>query len=142
MSRALGQSRPAADNGEMAGREPYVVDTRLVAQETGSGSEAINDTAARWNVWGTDLGHMFEHRGRVHMVFGDTLGPPGHPSQPSVDWRSNTMAISSDTSPADGLLFDEMISDRPGHAKELLSSAKVSARVRRPGSRTSLLSGL
>ena len=100
-------------------------DTRLVAQETGSPPEAINNTAARWNVWGTDLGHMFEHRGRIHMVFGDTLGPPGHPDLPSQDWRSNTMAMSSDPTPDDGLLFDDMITDAPGHAKELLSSAKV-----------------
>ncbi len=105
--------------------EPEVLDTRLVAQETGSPPEAINNTAARWNVWGADLGHMFEHRGRIHMVFGDTLGPPGHPELPSQDWRSNTMAMSSDPTPDDGLLFDDMITDAPGHAKELLSSAKV-----------------
>jgi hypothetical protein len=114
----------AARAGNSSG-EAHMLDTRLVAQETGSPPEAINDTAARWNVWGTDLGHMFEHRGRIHMVFGDTLGPPGHPDLPSEDWRSNTMAISSDTNPDDGLLFDDMITDAAGHAKELLSSAKV-----------------
>jgi len=115
----------SAGRAETSPGEAHVLDTRLVAQETGSGSDAINDTATRWNVWGTDLGHMFEHRGRIYMVFGDTLGPPGHPALPSEDWRSNTIAISSDTNPHDGLVFDDMISDAPGHAKELLSSAKV-----------------
>lgn len=115
----------SAGRAETSPGEAHVLDTHLVAQETGSGSDAINDTATRWNVWGTDLGHMFEHRGRIYMVFGDTLGPPGHPALPSEDWRSNTIAISSDTNPHDGLVFDDMISDAPGHAKELLSSAKV-----------------
>lgn len=105
--------------------EAAVLDTRLVAQETGSGPEALNDTARRWNVWGADLGHMFEYRGRIYMVFGDTFGVPGHPDQSPQDWRSNTMAISSDATPDDGLRFDDMICDTAGHAKELLPSRKV-----------------
>jgi len=56
------------------------LDTQLVAQETGGGPAAINDTAVRWNVWGTDLGHMFEFRDRIYMVFGDPFGPPGRPA--------------------------------------------------------------
>jgi hypothetical protein len=102
-----------------------VLKVELIAQETGRGPAAINDTAVQWNVWGADLGHMFEYRDRIYMVFGDTFGSPGRPAPGADDWRSNTMAVTSDATPQDGLVFDAMITDVPGHAKELLSSRKV-----------------
>ncbi|MGH3098585.1 MAG: DUF4185 domain-containing protein [Streptosporangiales bacterium] len=99
--------------------------TYRIAHETGESS--INHTGSRWNIYGTDLGHMFTYHGRTYMTFGDTFGPPAaNPffSKPHSDWRSNTMAYSSDRDPSDGLTFDGMITDRPGHAKELLPSLK------------------
>ncbi len=104
--------------------------TYQLAQENGSGS--LNHTDTRWGVFGADLGHMFMHHGKMYMVFGDTFGgPAAHPfnSQDHGDWRSNTMArinIRASTNPLHGLTFDEMITDQPGHAKELLHSLKVS----------------
>jgi hypothetical protein len=100
-----------------------VGDTQEVARLTGPGS--INETDRRWFVYGTDLGHMFEHRGRTYMVFGDTFGPPGKPPAFGEDWRSNVMAFSRDRDPSDGLSFEGMITDRPGHAKELIDQPTV-----------------
>jgi Domain of unknown function (DUF4185) len=98
-------------------------DTYEITQLTGP--ESINDTGARWNVFGTDLGSMFEHRGRTYMAFGDTFGPPGRPPEFGDDWRSNVMAYTRDRDPRDGLTFEGMIEDRPGHAKELILNEQV-----------------
>jgi len=77
-----------------------------------TGQPSINNTGAV-NVYGTDLGSIFLHSdGRIYFLFGDTFGPPGHPES-SGDWRSNTMAYSSDTIAADGILFDGWIVDPP-----------------------------
>lgn len=96
-------------------------DTYKIAQLTGK--DSINRTDERWRVGGTDLGHMFEHKGRTAIVFGDTFDSPGPPGSP--DWRSNVMGFSKDRKPADGLTIDGMITDRPGHAKELIDQSAV-----------------
>jgi len=95
-------------------------DTYQIARLTGPGS--INNTAARWNVYGTDLGRMFEHRGRIYMAFGDTYGPPGRPPRFGSDWRRNVLAWLQDSNPVDGLTFAGMVTDARGHAKEILAS--------------------
>ncbi|WP_299546324.1 DUF4185 domain-containing protein [uncultured Tateyamaria sp.] len=94
-----------------------VVETEIVNQLTGSGSP--NATDARWNVHGTDLGHMFTHKGELYMVFGDTYGPDGE------DWRSNTIARIADPDPANGFSIAAMIESATGAAKEIIRSAKV-----------------
>ncbi|HEY7030550.1 MAG TPA: DUF4185 domain-containing protein [Thermomicrobiales bacterium] len=83
------------------------------------GRDSINDTLDRYGVAGADLGHTFLFKDELYMVFGDTFGIAGG------DWRSNTMAVIADDDPSDGLSFDRMIEDAPGHAKELLSSKKI-----------------
>jgi hypothetical protein len=98
-----------------------VTGLQRVARLTGENS--INRTDSRWNVAGTDLGHMFDMDGALYMVFGDTFGhgfvaPPG--AGPAPDWRSNVMAVTTDRDPSDGLTFDAMIADANGDAKELL----------------------
>lgn len=98
-------------------------DTFQITRLTGPGS--INRTDVKWNVYGTDLGHMFEHRGELYMLFGDTFGPPGHPPQFGSDWRSNALARIRDADPRDGLTFESMATDRPGHAKELVGHDDV-----------------
>jgi hypothetical protein len=65
-----------------------------------TGPDSINNTHERWNVYGTDLGSMFEHRGRIYMAFGDTFGAPGHPPEFGDDWRSNAMAVNPCTNSA------------------------------------------
>jgi hypothetical protein len=91
--------------------------TRQVAVLTGS--DSINETAARWGVNGTDLGHTFEHDAAVYMIFGDTFG------RARSDWRSNVAAVITDDDPSDGLTFDRMIEDKPGHAGVLVSQSMV-----------------
>ena len=101
-------------------------DTRKVATQIGSGS--VNPPS-RNGVYGTDLGHMFVQNGQLKMVFGDTFGGPAATDFYSVthsDWRSNVMGVASaSASPANGIPFTSMITDRTNHAKELLSSKKI-----------------
>lgn len=88
-----------------------------------TGPDSINETHTRWNVYGTDLGHVFEHRGELYMVFGDTFGPPGRPPKMGSEWRSNVLARIRDRDPADGLTFDSMVTDNEGNAREVLPGA-------------------
>ncbi|MFN2555486.1 MAG: DUF4185 domain-containing protein [Nitriliruptorales bacterium] len=88
----------------------------VVAQLTGPGS--INRTDERWNVHGTDLGHLFEHEGQLVMVFGDTFGPDKR------DWRSSALARLSQAT-QEGLLIGSMVTDERGWAREILPSRKV-----------------
>jgi D-arabinan endo alpha-(1,5)-arabinofuranosidase len=96
-----------------------------------TGAESLNATEARYRIKGTDLGIMWaDERGRILVAFGDTFGagwagPGSEVGNPAaVDWRSNTLARSSDRNPADGMVFDGFVTDYPGHAKELLPSLK------------------
>jgi hypothetical protein len=92
---------------------------------------AGGDTLARFGVAGTDLGHMFTVGDRLAIAFGDTYGGPPSPGRffllPHPDWRSNVLGwINPPASPRDGFSLSDMVTDRPGHAKELLHSRKVS----------------
>ncbi len=84
----------------------------MVAQLTGPGSANATDTA--YNVYGTDLGHSFEHQGRTYFVFGDTYGPE------RSHRRSNVMAWSESVSPPRAAEFAGMITDSRGRARDLL----------------------
>ena len=86
---------------------------------TGSDPAAFNQTGKEYGVDGTDLGSSFLYKDKLYIVFGDTFGIG------KSDWRSNVLAISSDDDPSDGIIFDRMIVDRPGHAKELLPAKHV-----------------
>jgi hypothetical protein len=96
-----------------------------VARLVGPG--ALHDTSKRWGLDGADLGSLFDMDGKVYMVFGDSYGccipGTGGPGQAS-DWRKNCMAIIAPGDPAAGLIFADMITDRPGHAAELLHRGK------------------
>jgi hypothetical protein len=93
-----------------------ITSVRQIGQLTGQPS--MNNTG-QVNVYGTDLGSMFSHTdGRIYFLFGDTFGPPGPPG--SGDWRSNTMACTTDSVAADGITFDGWITDPLGHAKALV----------------------
>jgi hypothetical protein len=90
-----------------------------VALLTGSDPAAVNQTGADYGVDGTDLGSSFLYNDQTYIVFGDTFDIA------KSDWRCNVLAISSDDDPSDGITFDRMIEDRPGHAAELLSARKI-----------------
>ena len=97
-----------------------VIETKLVGQLTGA--ESVNDTAARWDIHGTDLGHMFWHRDKLYMVFGDTFGEGGLGGK---NWRSNALARLVDPDPKQGLRIEAMITGPSGAAKELIPSRKI-----------------
>ncbi len=96
-----------------------------------TGAESINATVDRYKIKGTDLGIMWtDDRGHILAAFGDTFGegwagPHSSQADPAaIDWRSNTLARSTDRNPSDGMSFKNFVTDRPGHAKELLPSQK------------------
>ncbi|WP_238012263.1 DUF4185 domain-containing protein [Dactylosporangium sp. AC04546] len=101
-----------------------VQDVRRVAQLTGP--ESANRTE-RFEVAGQDLGSMFEAYGRTWLVFGDTFGQrePGLTGGGGTEWRSNTLAYTTDRDPSDGLRLDGYVVDDIGWAKELIDSKKV-----------------
>lgn len=106
---------------------PQVEAVDLVGQLTGHGSE--NRTDMRWSVDGTDLGLIYETGpGQVAVVFGDTFGKgweaPGAGTG-DQDWRSNTLAYSTDRNLADGLTLDSFVQDTRCHAAEILDSRKI-----------------
>ncbi|MDP8928917.1 MAG: DUF4185 domain-containing protein, partial [Actinomycetota bacterium] len=102
----------AASTGQTSGLE-----TEVVAKLTGPAS--LNRTHVKWNVHGTDLGHMFRYKKQLRFTFGDTFGPA------RTDHRDNTMAWSTDTSLHNGLKFKGYVTDRPGHAKKLFDDPSV-----------------
>lgn len=120
----LATSVATAADADDAGSVGWTVDrddTEKIARLTGPGS--INDTGPRWNVYGTDLGSMFEHKGEIFMAFGDSFGAPGQPPEFGVDWRSNLLAWSKDRDPSDGLTISDFVTDEDGNAREILPSA-------------------
>ena len=108
--------------------EPFVLsgvaNVAKVSQITGPDSPNSTD---RFGVAGTDLGSMFESDGKVWFVFGDTFGQrdPGMTGGGGGEWRSNAMAYSTDTDPADGIRLDGFVVGDDGRAKELLPSEKI-----------------
>lgn len=110
------QNDKATARNEHNGGIRAVTSVRQIAQLTGQPS--MNNTG-QVNVYGTDLGSMFLHSdGRIYFLFGDTFGPPGTPG--SGDWRSNTMAYTTDLVASDGITFDGWIVDLSGQAKALV----------------------
>lgn len=102
----------------MASQTNLLVGTaQVVTQLTGANS--INATADKWNVHGTDLGHMFMHNDALFMMFGDTYGLDGG------DWRSNVIARIADPDPRNGFSFASMIEADDGTASELVRAARV-----------------
>ncbi|MDQ4130628.1 MAG: DUF4185 domain-containing protein, partial [Actinomycetota bacterium] len=92
--------------------------TQVVAKLTGPNS--LNRTDLEWNVYGTDLGHMFLHGDELRFTFGDIF---------FNDMSYNvfyTMAWSSDRTLEDGLKFDDYVTDRPRHARKLFDDETVS----------------
>lgn len=98
---------------------------QVVGLIAGQGAGDINQTARRFAVHATDLGVMWrDSRGRVAIAFGDTYGVGwgGQGAGPeTADWRFNTLAHSTDQTLSDGLRIDSMITDRPGHAAQILA---------------------
>jgi hypothetical protein len=101
-----------------------VQNVEQIAQLTGRSSGNKTD---RFEIAGQDLGSMFEAGGKTWFVFGDTFGQrePGLTGGGGTEWRSNTLAFSTDQDPTDGIRLDGYIADDIGWAKELIDSKKV-----------------
>ncbi len=104
-----------------------IQNVQLVAQLTGANS--INKTDAV-GVGGTDLGHMVNHKGKTYFFFGDTFST-AFPNDCNVSgagcFRSNVVAYSTDTNPADGITFDgwltgSSVCGHKGWAAEMVDS--------------------
>jgi Domain of unknown function (DUF4185) len=70
--------------------------TRKILQITGETDTplrrpTLSRTVSQAGVLGTDLGHSFEHNGKLVFLFGDTAGRPG--------WVMDCLAFSSSTEP-------------------------------------------
>lgn len=87
-----------------------------------TGEYSINETKTNYSIGGTDLGITFNDENQTYIAFGDTFANEGMHGI----WRSNVMAVTTDTDYTDGILFDSMIS-MPNRtlAKELIPSRKV-----------------
>jgi hypothetical protein len=103
-----------------------VRDVVQVAQLTGPSSSNHTD---RFEVAGQDLGSMFQAGGQTWFAFGDTFSEltPGMigGAAGTGSWRSNTLAYSTDTNPADGITLDGYLVDDTGSAKQLLPAQQV-----------------
>ncbi|WP_280259221.1 DUF4185 domain-containing protein [Nocardia wallacei] len=103
---------------------PGVRGVREVAKLTGARS--VNRTDKRWQVYGTDLGIMWESGpDEIAMAFGDTVGVGFHPpGGMGGDWRSNLLGFSSNRDLSQGVVLDRMVTDGRCHAAEVLPSRK------------------
>lgn len=91
-----------------------------------TGPKSPNKTG-KYEVAGQDLGSMFRADGKTWFVFGDTFGQrdKGMTGGGGTEWRSNTMAYTTDTDPSNGITLNGYITDDIGWAKELIPSKKV-----------------
>lgn len=112
------------------GNAPFVLagvrDVVQVSQLTGPSSP---NKTGRFEIAGQDLGSMFEAGGKTWFAFGDTFSrlTPGMTGggAGAGSWRSNTLAYTTDTNPADGITLDGYVVDDTGSAKELLHAKHV-----------------
>ena len=84
---------------------------------------STNDTSARWDIGGADLGITWDNgRGEIVVAFGDTFkfGDTTASPQRFTDWRHNAIGFSTDKTPYDGITISRMLEDRPGHAREII----------------------
>ncbi len=93
-----------------------VTSFNIVSRLTGSNS--LNQTN-QVGIGGTDLGHMVNHQGKTYFLYGDTFS--GDTPAIGGNWRHNAMSWSSDTQPANGIVFDDWL--RTGStAREVIRS--------------------
>lgn len=80
-----------------------------------TGTPSINNTTYTYDIGGQDLGFTINHNGKTYFLFGDTFS--GEDSYAGGHWRNNTVAWTSDTTPANGIMFETYAMDGNG-AKE------------------------
>jgi len=102
-------------NPDLGSNLPHQMHAQLTGQDA-----TVDSTV--FGIGGTDLGIIVKHGTEFFFFFGDTFSSDSM----TGNWRSNTLAISTDTTPSNGISLDEWIVDpTTGLAKELISSLKV-----------------
>jgi hypothetical protein len=101
-----------------------VTNVDQVSQITGPTSP---NKTGRFEVAGQDLGSMFNADGKTWFVFGDTFGTraAGMTGGGGGEWRSNTMAYTTDKNPADGITLGGYLVDDTKWAKEVVPAKQV-----------------
>jgi hypothetical protein len=104
---------------------PLIVPRAVTLVAPVTGEDSPNRTGSRFGFLATDLGILWDDgQGGVLAAFGDTYGEgwegPGAGAR-SADHRRNVL-LRSTTDLSGGLLFDEAVEDRPGHAAEILAA--------------------
>ena len=119
-------------------KEIYCDNVKMVARVTGESlpTDSMpnpNNTGPDYDVYGTDLGIMWQLEGnRVGMFFGDTNGKGfviNKNGGNGENWRSNVLAFTTDTNLEDGLTIDEMLVDEDGKAREVCAGGKANPAV-------------
>lgn len=97
-----------------------VADVEFVAWVTGPDSP--NQTGARYDIDGTDLGSMFAAGDTLYIAFGDTFGccRPAEGGAGGKNWRNNALAYTTDRDLEDGITFDGMITGAHDRARAVL----------------------
>lgn len=89
-----------------------------------------NNTGAKWDVGGTDLGIVWEMQpGKYGVFFGDTFGNgfvpnAANPGPNGNNWRSNVLAFSENTDLENGIKFSSMATDNNNRAREIVYGGK------------------
>ncbi|TSD99324.1 DUF4185 domain-containing protein [Skermania sp. ID1734] len=99
--------------------------TQAIYQVTGLASP---NATQRYNVLGTDLGIMWDNgNGELMTAFGDSagIGFPNLLAGSIWAWKSNILLRSHTHNPADGIVYDSVVRDPFGQAKELVPSPKI-----------------
>jgi Domain of unknown function (DUF4185)/Fibronectin type III domain len=129
VTRAVARRAVPAAKKPIAKKVVWTADigaTYRVMREDGPHSPNRTDITGEFT--GADTGTMFTYQGQTFTVFNDAHEGPVVPlgtnyfASPLTDWRSQTMALSSDNNPADGITYDSLITDTPNHAKALMQA--------------------
>lgn len=98
----------------LASGQEFTVRSKLVMALTGPEAPADMQTP---DVCGTDLGTMAEIDGTIVMAFGDTFGWRGDAcTKFGPNWRSNVIAMTTDTDASDGIVIDDWLTGEDGRA--------------------------
>lgn len=101
-----------------------------------TGPDAISSTRSV-DICGTDIGTMTELDGRIYFAFGDTFGYDGENCPKfGPNWRSNTLGVSSDLDPSDGVVWDWWLTGRDGKATAITEGAHQPAFTGENGEQT------
>jgi hypothetical protein len=126
-SFAAGMWSPADGQGET--RLAAIEDVEFVAFVTGP--DAPSQTDVTYDVYGTDLGSMFDLDGTLYIAFGDTFGCclPREGGAGGENWRNNVLGYTTDRQLEDGITLDGMIVDNEGKARAVLEKNRLDITV-------------